>query len=162
MRRTRSMAILALGGLLMTRSSSAAPAGPSALSRPAAADVVLRGGAVYTVDAVRSWAEAVAIRKDTIVYVGPDRGVAAYIGPRTRVVDLNGRMVLPAFQDSHIHPISGGISHMQCALYDVQTKEAYLDGIARYASEHKNLPWIRGDGWSLAAFAPSGIPDKGP
>ena len=117
------MAILALGGLLMTRSSSAAPAGPSALSRPAAADVVLRGGAVYTVDAVRSWAEAVAIRKDTIVYVGPDRGVTAYVGPRTRVVELNGRMVLPAFQDSHIHPISGGISHNQCALYDVNTKQ---------------------------------------
>src|SRR5947209_2580 len=138
MRRTRTMAFLALGGMLMTRSSSAAPAGPPALSRPAAADVVLRGGAVYTVDAVRSWAEAVAIRGDKIVYVGPDRGVASYIGQRTRLVDLKGRMVLPAFQDSHIHPISGGISHNQCALYDVNTQEQYLDAVAKYAAAHKD------------------------
>ncbi len=153
------MAFLALGGLLMTRATLAAPPGAAALSRPPAADVVLRGGAVYTVDAVRSWAEAVAIRKDTIVYVGPDRGVSAYVGPRTRVVDLNGRLVLPAFQDSHIHPISGGISHNQCALYDVKTKEEYVDAVAKYAAAHKDAAWIRGDGWSLAAFAPSGIPD---
>lgn len=162
------MAILALGSLLMTGAARGAarsavpgaPPEPTALSRPAAADVVLRGGAVYTVDAVRSWAEAVAIRKESIVYVGPDRGVAAYVGPRTRVVDLSGRMVLPAFQDSHIHPISGGISHLQCALYDVNTKEQYLDLVARYAAAQKERPWILGDGWSLAAFAPSGIPDR--
>src|SRR2546425_713762 len=123
------VALLVLGGMLMTRRTLASPPGPSALSRPAAADVVLRGGAVYTVDAVRSWAEAVAIRKDTIVYVGPDRGVTAYVGPRTRVVELNGRMVLPAFQDSHIHPISGGISHNQCALYDSNTKERYVHAV---------------------------------
>ena len=124
------------------------------------ADVVLRGGAVYTVDAARSWAEAVAIKKDTILYVGPDRGLAPYIGPHTRVVNLEGRMVLPAFQDSHIHPISGGISQMQCALYDLETKEKYLAAITRYAADHKDASWIRGDGWSLAAFAPTGIPDK--
>jgi len=121
---------------------------------------VLRGGAIYTLDAVRSWAESVAIRKDTILYVGPDSGVGPYVGSRTRVVNLEGRMVLPAFQDAHIHPISGGISQMQCALYDLETKERYLVAVAKYASEHKDAPWIRGDGWSLAAFAPTGIPDK--
>jgi len=61
------------------------------------ADVVLRGGAVYTVDAARRWAESVAINGDRIVYVGPDAGAGAYVGPRTRVVNLNGRMVLPGF-----------------------------------------------------------------
>jgi hypothetical protein len=67
------------------------------------ADLVLRGGAVYTVDAARSWAEAVAVRGNRIVYVGPEDGVSTYIGPRTRVVDLKGKMVLPGFQDAHIH-----------------------------------------------------------
>src|SRR6266446_8503660 len=132
-------------------------AGPS---RAREADVVLRGGAVYTLDAVRSWAESVAIRKDTILYVGPDSGVGPYVGPRTRVVNLEGRMVLPAFQDAHIHPISGGISQTQCALYDLETKEKYLAAVAKYAAEHKDAAWLRGDGWSLAAFAPTGIPDK--
>jgi predicted amidohydrolase YtcJ len=138
----------------------ATPGGGPGAAHARDADVVLRGGAVYTLDAVRSWAESIAIRKDTIEYVGPDSGVAPYVGPRTRVVSLDGRMVLPAFQDAHIHPISGGISQMQCALYDLETKERYLGAVTQYASQHKNAPWIRGDGWSLAAFAPTGIPDK--
>ncbi len=146
--------VIVLAGLASAPRLGASPPGPPA-------DLVLRGGSVYTVDATRSWAEAVAVRKDSIVYVGPDRGVAAYVGPRTRVLDLAGRMVLPAFQDSHIHPISGGISQTQCALYDFQTKEEYVGAVARYAAAHRDAAWIRGDGWSLAAFAPSGIPDKG-
>jgi predicted amidohydrolase YtcJ len=142
------------------RPSPGVGTGLSSPSRAREADLVLRGGAVYTLDAVRSWAESVAIRKDTILYVGPDSGIAPYVGPRTRVVNLEGRMVLPAFQDAHIHPISGGISQMQCALYDLETKERYLAAVVKYASEHKDAAWIRGDGWSLAAFAPTGIPDK--
>src|SRR5256885_1044607 len=150
----RRAALAALAGALGAGLPLAAP--PESRE----ADVVLRGGAVYPLDAARSWAESVAIRKETIVYVGPDSGIAPYVGPRTHVVNLEGRMVLPAFQDSHIHPISGGISQMQCALYDLETKEKYLAAVAKYATEHKDAAWIRGDGWSLAAFAPTGIPDK--
>ena len=48
----------------------------------APADLILRGGAVYTVDAARSWAEAVAIRGEQIVYVGPSAGMAEYVAPK--------------------------------------------------------------------------------
>src|SRR2546428_8935738 len=70
-----------------------APAGPPGATRGArqAADLVLRGGTVYTMDAVRSWAAAIAVRGERIVYVGPDSGVADYVGPRTSVVNLAGR-----------------------------------------------------------------------
>jgi hypothetical protein len=125
------------------------------------ADLVLRGGAVYTLDAARSWADAVAIRGDRIVFVGSSSGAQAHVGPRTRVVDLDGRMVLPGFQDAHIHPVSGGIGYLSCALYDFETTEEYVKAVADYAARHKDKPWIRGDGWSLAAFAPSGVPDRG-
>ncbi|HEX9428730.1 MAG TPA: amidohydrolase, partial [Candidatus Polarisedimenticolia bacterium] len=124
------------------------------------ADLVLRGGPIYTVDGVRSWAEALAVRGEKIVYVGADRGVAEYIGSKTRVVNLQGKMVLPAFQDAHIHPISAGISHYACALYDFKTKENYAGAVKKYAAAHPEKPWIRGDGWSLAAFAPTGLPDR--
>src|SRR5262245_44940318 len=70
----------------MPRSSGPSLGPPGAHAR--AADLVLRGGAVYTMDAARSWAESIAIRKDTIVYAGPDSGIAPYVGPRTRVVNL--------------------------------------------------------------------------
>ncbi|HXU12585.1 MAG TPA: amidohydrolase [Candidatus Binatia bacterium] len=140
------------------RSAGPSPGPPGAHAR--AADLVLRGGAVYTMDAARSWAESIAIRKDTIVYAGPDAGIAPYVGPRTRVVNLGGRMVLPAFQDAHIHPISGGIGQRQCALYDQKTKEEYVATVGAYAKQHPDAAWIRGDGWSLAAFSPSGVPDR--
>jgi predicted amidohydrolase YtcJ len=164
----RSLAFVALCAVLPVlgatpRPSAGTAARPRAATTAAAgktADLVLRGGAVYTMDAARSWAEAVAVRGDTIVYVGPDRGVADYIGPRTRVVDLAGKMVLPAFQDAHIHPVAGGVGYMSCALYGVEGKDAYLKAVAAYAAQHPDKPWIRGEGWSLAAFSPTGIPDR--
>jgi len=126
------------------------------------ADVVLHGGPVYTMDPVRSWAEAVAIRGNRIVYVGSSQGVAGFITPgRTKVVDLKGRMLLPAFQDAHIHPISGGVSFaLGCALYGVEGKEAYQKRVAECAAKSAAGVWVRGDGWLLSAFAPTGIPDR--
>ncbi|HEV8121077.1 MAG TPA: amidohydrolase family protein [Candidatus Polarisedimenticolia bacterium] len=140
-------------------SPAAAPANAAA-ARPAPADVVLRGGAVYTVDAVRRWAEAVAVRGPTIVYVGAAQGAEAYVGPKTRVVELKGKMLLPAFQDAHIHPISSGVSYASgCKLYDLSTREEYVAAVQDCATQHPGSGWIRGDGWSLPAFA-NGLPDK--
>ncbi|MGH9797028.1 MAG: amidohydrolase family protein, partial [Candidatus Polarisedimenticolia bacterium] len=110
------------------------------------ADLVLRNGAVFTMDATRSWADAVAVKGGKIVYVGPSAGTDALIVPRTKVIDLQGRMVLPSFQDAHIHPISGGISYNACALFDLGTREAYVRKVKEYAAQHPDRPWIRGDG----------------
>ncbi len=73
------------------------------------ADLVFRNGEVYTVDAVRSWASAVAVRGGRIVYVGSDSLPAGLIGPRTEVEDLGGKMLLPGFQDAHVHPVESGV-----------------------------------------------------
>ncbi|MEE9231083.1 MAG: amidohydrolase [Acidobacteriota bacterium] len=127
-------------------------------SPQAGAELVLRNGSVYTMDAVRSWAEAIAVRDEKITYVGTNAGVEEHIGPRTKVVDLKGRMLLPAFQDCHIHPPAAGLNYLTLPLYDLRTKEKYLKAVADYAAEHPDAPWIRGEGWQMDAFAPSGIP----
>jgi predicted amidohydrolase YtcJ len=140
----------------------AACAGPSGSAHPEAAeaaDQVLRGGTVYTVDAARSWAQAVAIRGERIVYVGPDAGAERFIGPRTRVVDLGGRMLLPGFQDAHIHPVWAGVTLLSLALHELATPEEYVEAVAAYAAEHPERPWIVGGGWLMSAF-PGGIPDR--
>ena len=59
---------------------------------------------MYTVDAARSWASAIAVRDGRIVYVGGDSFPPGLIGPGTEVVELAGGMVLPGFQDAHVHP----------------------------------------------------------
>jgi predicted amidohydrolase YtcJ len=123
------------------------------------ADLVLHGGPIYTVDAVRSWARGLAVRDGVVVYVGSERGVAPFIGEETRVVELRSRMVLPAFQDAHMHPIyAGAEAALFCDLSGVETREEYLQEIARYAEEHPEEAWIRGGGWVMNAF-PAGIPD---
>jgi len=94
---------------------------------------VFRGGAIYTVDAARSWAQAVAIRDATIVFVGDDDGVEPFIGPRTEVVALEGRMVLPGFHDSHVHPVSGGIELGQCDLNGLVSESEILEAVATCA-----------------------------
>jgi len=73
------------------------------------ADLVLTGGAVYTVDAARTWAQAVAIRGGRIAAVGTDAEMRPHVGPRTEVVNLRGRMVLPGFQDAHVHASGGDL-----------------------------------------------------
>jgi adenine deaminase len=78
------------------------------------AELVLRGGGIDTVDAARTWASALAIAEGRIVYVGTDAGVAAWMGPRTVVLDLASRVVLPGFTDAHVHPAEGGVELGRC------------------------------------------------
>ncbi|HTG49563.1 MAG TPA: amidohydrolase, partial [Gemmatimonadales bacterium] len=75
----------------------------------APADLVLRNGAVYTVDAARSWARTVAVREGRIVHVGGDSLPSGLIGLETEVVDLGGGMLLPGFEDGHVHLLLGGV-----------------------------------------------------
>lgn len=119
-----------------------------------AADVVFRNGSIYTVDSNRSWADAVAISDGRIVYVGSDAGTEDLVGPSTQVVDLRGRMMLPGFQDVHIHPIGGGIEAMSCDLNGLSTLEEYLETIGTCAEQNPDKEWITGGGWSMAVFGP--------
>ncbi|QHC24209.1 amidohydrolase [Streptomyces sp. GS7] len=123
------------------------------------ADLVFRGGPVHTVDPARSRASAVAVRGDRIVAVGPDTRIGDLIGARTEVVDLRGRLLVPGFQDAHVHPVSGGLELRQCDLSAADTADAYRELIARYAAAHPEAPWITGGGWSLEAF-PGGMPTR--
>ena len=125
-----------------------------------AAQLALTGGAIYTVDGARSWAQAIAISDGRIVYVGTDAGAREHIGPETKVVDLKGRMVVPGFQDVHIHPISGGIEANSCDLNSLETVEQYVAAIKKYADEHPDEPWITGGGWLMSAFGPGALARK--
>ena len=126
----------------------------------AAADLVFRNGDVYTVDAARSWASAVAVTGNRIVYVGVDAGVEALVGPGTRVIDLQGRMLLPGFQDSHIHPGGGGLSMERVNVGGVFERDTVFRIIQDYADANPDREWIQGRGWEEGAFKPSGLPDR--
>ena len=103
-------------------------------------------------DAARSWATAVGIRDGRIVYVGSDSLPSGLVGSNTEVVDLGGKMVLPGFQDGHVHPISSGVDLGECGLDDLTTPVAIADSIRACARAQSDRPWIRGGGWQLPVF----------
>lgn len=126
----------------------------------AAGDIIFRNGAVYTMDASRSWATAVAVSGDQIVFVGFDEDVDKLATPDTRVIDLDGKMLMPSFQDIHIHPISAGREALTVDLNGLETIEEYVAAIASYAEENPDVPWILGGGWSMGAFGPGARASK--
>ena len=129
------------------------------MSRPGPAELVFVNGAVYTVDAARRWAGAVAVADGAIVAVGTDADVRPLVDRRTEVVDLRGRMLLPGFQDAHAHPPSSGLDMLRCNLAEAYSLSEYERIIAAYAADRPEAGWVAGSGWSMDVF-PGGNPPK--
>lgn len=142
-----------LPALLLSSAAAPAPA-------PVPADLILTNARVYTVENQKPWAEAVAIKDGRILVVGAIAEVAARKGARTRVVDLGGRFVMPAFGDAHAHPIFGGMSHARCSLHEGKTIDDYRRIIAGCVAKTPGTGTVFGSGWDQTLFPPSGIPRK--
>ena len=123
------------------------------------ADIVLVNGSIYTMDASRRWAQAIAISNGRIAFVGTDQDAVKYAGPLSNIINLKGKLVLPGFIDSHIHPIDGIIEESGCFLADFESAESIKKAIKDFAKEHPKEKWIQGSGWALPAFGPKG-PEK--
>lgn len=122
------------------------------------ADLILRGGAVYTSNAARTWVSAVAIADRNILYAGDDRGVAAHLGRNTRVLELQGRMVMPAFHDAHAHPMTGGLRLLRCSLSKIKTPAEAERAIRACAERSSANAWLIGGGASAELFAGASTP----
>jgi predicted amidohydrolase YtcJ len=123
------------------------------------ADLILENAAVYTVDELRSWAQAVAICGDRIVYVGSNAGAKQFKNRSSVVMDLAGSMVLPGFCESHAHPVGATDMVLSANLYRLRSVEEYAAAVTEFAAQHPEMPFIRGAGWNNALFPPGG-PDK--
>lgn len=123
------------------------------------ADTVFTNGFVYTVDSINSKAEAVAIKDKSIIFIGDNDSVQKYIGEKTKVINLNGKMVLPGFVDAHCHSISSYRYFNELNLYGLKSKENIQNAIKKYLSEHPDAKYIKGRGWSDTDFPGIG-PDK--
>jgi predicted amidohydrolase YtcJ len=121
----------------------------------AEADLLIVGAPVYTADPARPWADAVAVRAGRVAAAGPERDLAELRGPSTRVLRLDGGLVLPGFQDAHVHTAAGGLELARCDLHGVEP-EAYAATVARYAAGHPGDPWVLGGGWVMDAFGTGG------
>ncbi|HUF48080.1 MAG TPA: amidohydrolase [Vicinamibacterales bacterium] len=125
---------------------------------PAPADLVFRGGAIRTMEPARPTAEAVAVRDGRIVHVGTAAEAARLVGPATEVVDLAGRLLLPGFHDTHVHPVSGGIELGECDLNPAGTLADLERIIAACVAREPDAAWLRGGGFQLTLFADGAPP----
>jgi predicted amidohydrolase YtcJ len=109
-------------------------------------------GSVYTVDKNRTWAQAVAIAGDQIVFVGSNKGAEAYLGSETVVIDLGGKMVLPGFVDAHAHPSHAMDFVGNISLYLLDSLGEYEKAIAEFVESHPDAEFYRGSGWADTLF----------
>src|SRR5262245_34684569 len=114
--------------------------------RPAA-DLVLVGGKVWTGDAARPEAEAVAVWGGRILLVGTDAEVRALAGPGTRVADLKGRRVVPGFNDAHVHVLGGGTGLSRVALKDAADEAEFGRRLKEFDAKLPRGRWLLGGNW---------------
>ncbi len=120
------------------------------------ADVLFTNARVYTVNPGQPWAEAVAVKGNEIVYVGDVAGAAAHVGKNTRRQDLGGRLMLPGFIDSHVHPVAGGAYAQALSLDTFGTVDDWVAAIADYAEQNEDAPVLFGYGFLASTFGPVG------
>lgn len=151
---TASSAVLAIA-LLCQAASAAEPGAHSA-------DLILTNAQVYTVNSEQPWAEAVAVRGDQIVYVGDAESALKWNGDTTRILDLDGQMLLPGFQDSHLHLLYGGESIRSCDLSDAHTAQSLRETLLACGEEpgQGEDNWIVAGVWDRTSF-PGGEPPGG-
>ena len=121
---------------------------------PPAADLIISHANIWTVDAAKPTAQAVAILRERIVAVGTDADVSAWRGPKTQMFDAGGKLLLPGFNDSHVHFVSGGAQLDNVQLNDATSPQEF----ARRIGERARIT-PRGRGFSAATgMKPNGLP----
>jgi predicted amidohydrolase YtcJ len=119
-------------------------------------DTIFLNASAWTLNDAMPTAEAVAVDGNRIVYVGDNEGAQALAGEETVSHDLNGKMLLPGFIDTHMHPISGGAYARALSLDTFGTVDEWVQAIADYAAENSDIPLIFGYGWLSTTFGPEG------
>jgi len=157
--RTKLLAMLLIGSMsLLPSVTSAAKHVKPVSSTVKSADLVILNATVHTVNEQQPWAEALAIKDGRLIYVGNDGAAQAYITEYTRVVDLDKKLIMPGFQDAHIHPMEGASleSFMGCNLVDISANDSnpenWIDDLVACKEIESPHNWILGGGhdhWQL-------------
>ncbi|HYE58736.1 MAG TPA: amidohydrolase, partial [Rhodothermales bacterium] len=122
-------------------------------------DLIVYNAKVYTGGRGGDFAEAVAVRGNTIFRVGSNREIKRMVRPQTVVLDAHGGAVVAGFNDSHVHFASGSLGLSEINLLDAPSTDQISAKIRAYADAHRERPWITGRGWYYTAF-PGGLPTR--
>jgi len=124
------------------------------------ATLIITNAAVYTVDKQHPTADAVAIIGDRIVAVGSSAEIDVWHGPETKVIDARRKLVLPGFNDAHVHFIQGGAQLDQVQLTDAASPEEFAKRIAAQAKKTPKCEWVLGGRWDETKWPKQELPTK--
>ena len=130
-----------------------------AQSRPAA-DLIITNAKIWTVDKSLPTAQAVAVLGDRIVAVGSSADVNGWRGRNTHIIDAGGKLLLPGFNDAHVHFVSGGMQLDNIQLNDATTPEEFARRIGERAKVTAKGEWIVGGNWDETKWNPPNMPTK--
>lgn len=130
-------------------------------SRVTPADIVFKNGNVYTANDKAPQAQAIAVKADRIVFVGTNVEAQKFVGTNTRVVDLQGKTVLPGFTDAHQHLSGVGLREMTLNLEGATSLEDFLAKVKARVDQTKPGEWITGRGWIETHWKPPVFPTRG-
>jgi predicted amidohydrolase YtcJ len=160
-RRAAALAAAPIAALAAAQLISLRAAGAESGVAGGFADAVYRNGIVYTVDARDSVQEALAVRAGRIVYVGGDAGLGAWVGQKTRQIDLKGRVLMPGLIDGHMHPLIGGAALLKCNLNYVQLSvtemQARIQGCLDETRPREPDGWLEVVNWFQEGMVPAGV-----
>src|SRR5215469_6386405 len=125
-----------------------------------AADLIITNAKIWTVDKTRPQAEALAVIGDRIVAVGGATEVDAWHGPQTKVLDAKGKLLLPGFNDAHVHFVDGGSHIQEVQLKDAASPEEFAKRIGERAKTTPKGEWITGGDWDEQKWSPPTLPTK--
>jgi predicted amidohydrolase YtcJ len=125
-----------------------------------AADLIITNAKIWTVDASRPTAQAVAVLGERIVAVGSRQDVDGWRGPKTRVIDADGRLLLPGFNDAHVHFVGGGRQLDAIQLNDATSAEEFARRIGERAKATPQGEWVLGGRWDETKWSPPIMPTK--
>ncbi len=143
----RSLALVALGAAL----ASCGPAEEATLAA---------FGRVWTGDSTQPWAQAVAVRGDTIMAVGDSAAIAALIGPNTELLHNDRAMIVPGLMDDHTHFMSGGFQLASVDLRDAPSPEEFTARLKAHAARLRPGEWITGGDWDHELWPAAGLPRR--
>jgi predicted amidohydrolase YtcJ len=136
------------------------PAKSANATQNSPADLVLTNGDVYTVDSARPRAQAIAIRGEKIVAVGANDEIRAWVGPKTRVIDLHGRFAMPGFNDAHTHLASAGMKQLNVDIEGAKSLADFQQRIRSALKNYKPGEWITGSGWDHTLWPERRFPTR--
>jgi predicted amidohydrolase YtcJ len=133
---------------------------PNVTSLACAADLIITNANVHTMDRNQPAASAIAILGTRIAAVGSTNDITQLAGPTTKVIDARGRLVLPGFNDAHVHFMSGGFQLSSVNLRDADTPQEFADRIRKFLPKVPPDGWVTGGDWDHERWPDAKLPTK--